>query len=74
MQRADAEGGGLLQDFARGLRARQADEEHDRIERRRRFSPGEGEGEGRREDFIDPAFAPWTIDEAGIERVAFAAA
>ena len=64
-----AESRRFLQNFTSGLRAGKADKECDGVERRRRFAPGESEGEGGRGNCGERAFAPGAIDEAGIEGI-----
>jgi len=74
MHRSHAQGSRFLENFPRRLWARQADDERDRIKRRRRGTPDERKRERLSADGDKRAFAPRPIDEAGIEGVAFAPA
>lgn len=74
VKRADAEGRSVAENVACGLRTRQAEQERDRIGGGGRWTPGEGEREGRVRDRGERALAQRAIDKADIERVADLAA
>ena len=74
VKRTDAEGRSVAENVAGGLRARQAEEERDRIGGGGRRTPNESECEGRVGDRGECAFAERAIDEADVERVADLAA
>jgi len=73
MQCADAERGGLLEDFPRGLRAGQADQECERRLWWRKFAPGKSEGEKLERDVDESGFSTRPVDEAGVEGITFLA-
>ena len=64
------EGRGLAQDVAGGLRTRQADQQDDRLRRRRGGAPGEGQGQSLVPDDHERALAARAVDQAGIEGIA----
>ena len=70
MQGGDAKCRGVAQNVARGLRPRQADEEHEGIGRRRRVSPDEGEGERIGGDGDERALSSRAVDQAAGEFIA----
>lgn len=70
MEGADAERGGFLEDFSRGLWARKTDQHCEGWQERRCFAPGEREKEGVRQDGVEHGFAAWAVDEADVEHVA----
>ena len=74
MQRGDTERGEVAQQIAGGLRSGKSDHERDVIRRRRLGVPGEGQRQRLVADRDERAFAAGAVDDAGVERIAGAAA
>jgi|GEM_PF-4742937 len=70
MQRTKAQRGRFLQNLPGSLGPWQTEQHSHWIEWWRLRTPGEGENESIRADGADEPFAPWTIDQPGVERVA----